>query len=175
MSAVEQTGTICIVDLAPRWTIDAVLFLAVSAALLAWSIAVTSARASAVTFVVAVVAAVVADRVVSSLTDPAKIADQSLEQPIGAYHESMARYLATAVLILAIFVGVSLAFALALGSAPDGAAPLAGVSAAIGISRLIGVRRLRRLERERHIRLSAGAGMVWRGPRTYYARPDLGI
>ena len=45
MSAVEQTGPPCVIDLDPRWAIDAVLFLTLSAAAAgAWHIRL-SARA----------------------------------------------------------------------------------------------------------------------------------
>jgi hypothetical protein len=162
-----------VVDLASRWSMDAALFLTLSALLLVWSLAL--APASAVAFLITVGVGLLVDRAAPSLTDPAKIAEQSLEQPVGAYHESTARYVVTAVLAAAVFVAVALAFALALGSSSEGVAPLAGVSAAIGISRVLGVRKLRRLERERHIRLSADVGRWWRRSRTYYARPDLGI
>jgi hypothetical protein len=84
----------------------------------------------------------------------------------------MARYLVTAVAVIAVFAAVTLGVGFLLGSSTDGIAPLAGVCAAIGISRVVALRRLRRLERERHIRLSGRAGMVWRGSRTYYARPQ---
>jgi hypothetical protein len=175
VTTVEQTGPPCIIDLAQRWKLDAALFLALSAALLAWSIAVTSARAAAVAAVIAVGASLLADRFAGSLTDPAKLADQSTELPVGAYQETVGRYLVTAAIVLAVFVAVSLAVGLVLGTSAEGVAPLAGITAAIGINRLVGARRLRRLERERHIRLSARAGSVWRGRRTYYTRPDLGI
>jgi hypothetical protein len=125
VSAVERTGPPCIVDLAPRWTIDAALFLTLSAALLVWSIALTSARAAGVTVAIAAGAALLADRFAPSLTHPATIAEQSLEQPIGAYHQSMARYLVTAVAVIAVFAAVTFGVGFLLGSSTDGIAPLA--------------------------------------------------
>ena len=171
MSAVEQTGPPCIIDLAPRWAIDAVLFLTLSAVLLAWGMTSVSAPRSAVGFIIAAAIGLLVDRMVPALTDPATIADESVEQPIGAYQQARARYLVAAVPVVLLFAAIAAAFS----SSPEGAGTLAGLSAAIGFTRLIGVHRLRRLERDRHIRLSARAGIWRRGPRTFYTRPDLGI
>ena len=91
-------------------------------------------------------------------------------QPIGAYQRTRARCLVAAEPVVLLFAAIA-----AFSSSPEGAGTLAGLSAAIGFTRLIGVRRLRRLERERHIRLSAGAGIWRRGPRTFYTRPDVRI
>ena len=176
MSAGQQTGPPCIImDLAVRWRIDAALFLVLSAALLVWALAVASARTAGLEFVTATGVALLVDRLAPSLTDPATIAERSLEQPVGAYQESTARYVIMALGITIAFAAVTLVVALAVGSTSDGFAPLAGVSAAIGITRLIGVRRLRRLEQAQRIRLSARAGRWVGGSHTYYARPDLGL
>ncbi len=148
-----------VIDVAARWAVDAVLFLAMSVAFLAWGVIARSSAPNILTFAVMATVALLLDRMSPLLPDTVALAHVHEPPPDDAVRRTWTRYAAGATVAMAALFAFLAIFAV-IRVEPGF---FAGWMAAFFVSRLRGLVEAREVERKSGVRLSiAVRRSLWR-------------
>jgi hypothetical protein len=158
-----------VIDVAARWAVDAVLFLAMSVGFMAWGVIARSSAANILTFAVMATVAMLLDRMSPLLPDAAALAQAHERPPDDAVRRTWRRYAVGAAAAMAALFAFLAVFAV-IRVEPGF---FAGWMAAFFVSRLRGLVAAREVERASGVRLSVAVRRsVWRRrTQEFYATP----
>jgi hypothetical protein len=161
-----------VMDVVPKWSVDAVFFFVLATGFLLWGILLRSAPATILTFAVMAIIALLLDRMSPVLERGLSLADADEPPPPDAMRRTWAGYAATAAPAIAVLCAILVA--LAVDIVPPGF--FAGWLTAFCFARLRSLVSAREIEQATGVRLSIRLERsVWRR-RTpvYYATPIAG-